>query len=143
VAALEERIRRADQAVQREQDQAQHADMDTAISLGATVLGAIFGRKKASATSVLRGAGRQRDQQADVERAQETATALRQQLADLEAEFAQATAELDTRMDPSLEELEPVTIRPRKTDVDVGLLALAFAPHWRDASGREEPAWIA
>ena len=149
VAALEERIRRADQAVQREEDQARGAGMDTAISLGATVLGAIFGRKKASATSigragsVLRGAGRQRDQQADVDRAQETATALRQTLSDLEAEFAKVTAELDTRMDPNLEELEPVTIRPKKADVSVGLLSLAYAPHWRDATGRQEPAWIA
>ena len=34
-------------------------------------------------------------------------------------------------------------MRPRKSDVDVGLLALAFAPHWRDATGRQEPAWTA
>ncbi len=54
VAAMEERIRRADQAVQREQDQATGAGMDTAISLGATVLGAIFGRKKASAAAAPR-----------------------------------------------------------------------------------------
>ena len=33
------------------------------------------------------------------------------------------TAELDTRMDPNLEELEPVTIRPKKADVSVGLLS--------------------
>ena len=48
---MEERIRRADQAVQREQDQARGAGMDAAISLGATVLGAIFGRKKVSAST--------------------------------------------------------------------------------------------
>ena len=148
VAALEERIRRADQAVQREQDQATrrrhgHRDLARRHRAGRD----LRSQEGASATSASCRAARRRPPARPAGRRRaarkETATALRQTLADLQAEFAQAVAELDTRMDPNLEELEPVTIRPRKTDMDVGLLALAFAPHWRDATGRLEPAWIA
>ncbi len=34
--------------------------------------------------------------------------------------------ELESRFDPELEELETVTVRPRKSDVEVRLVALAL-----------------
>ena len=63
-ARLEEALRRTQQGVQREQDQASQAKLQTAFSVGATVLGALFGRKALSttnmgrATTAMRGAGR-------------------------------------------------------------------------------------
>jgi hypothetical protein len=90
---------------------------------------------------VLRGAGRSAEQRADVERAQDTVDALQQRLAALEQEFAAETAALEAGLDPGTEVLEPIVIRPRKSDVEVRVLALAFAPHWRDANGQLEAAW--
>jgi Mg-chelatase subunit ChlI len=147
LASLEERIRRAEQAVERERSQEREASLGAAISIGATVLGSFLGRKRASsatvgrAASVLRGAGRTARQRDDGERAQDTVEALRGRLADLEQEFAGAVAELDARLDPQAEEVEPVVVRPRKADIEVELVALAFAPYWRGASGIREPAW--
>jgi hypothetical protein len=63
-AALEERIRRANQTVKRETAQASQSRLQTAISFGATMLGAFLGRKKLSAsnigkaTTTARGVGR-------------------------------------------------------------------------------------
>ena len=54
IAALEERIRRGQERVEREQSQLGGARLDTAMSIGATVLGALFGRKLASVTNVTR-----------------------------------------------------------------------------------------
>ena len=45
IAALEERKRRAEQAVARENEQAKQQGLQTAISVGATILGAFLGRK--------------------------------------------------------------------------------------------------
>ena len=45
VAALQERIRKAQEAVEREKAQADQQKMQTAISFGATLLGALGGRK--------------------------------------------------------------------------------------------------
>ena len=44
-AALQEKLRRAEQAVQKEEEQASAQKTQTAISFGTTVLGALFGRK--------------------------------------------------------------------------------------------------
>lgn len=43
-ARLEERIRKADRTVAREEDQARQARLQTAVSIGATVLGTLFAR---------------------------------------------------------------------------------------------------
>ncbi len=93
LAALDERIRKAEQAVNREAEQARGAQMQTAISVGATVLGALFGRKKFStstmgrATTAVRGVSRSMDQAGDVGRAKDTVESLKQRQADLQAEF--------------------------------------------------------
>jgi hypothetical protein len=140
-ATLEERIRRAQATAEREREQARGSELEAAISLGATVLGSFLGRKRGSATAAARGAGRSRAQRADVDRAEETVEALRARLAGLEAEFQTEAAAVQRRLDPATEELEPVVVRPRKTDVDVRVVALAFAPYWQDAAGGTVPAW--
>ena len=73
--ALAERLRRAEQAVDREQQQASDQKLQTAVSMGATVLGALFGRKAVSigtlgrATTAARGVGRTMKEDSDVKRA--------------------------------------------------------------------------
>ena len=75
IAALQERLRRAEAAKEREADQAKRAKMDTVISLGSTLLGAFLGRKAVSlgtvgkAATTMRSAGRAMDQAGDVGRA--------------------------------------------------------------------------
>jgi len=39
------------------------------------------------------------------------------------------------------EELETVTVRPKKSDITVALVALAWAPVWRDDRGGIARAW--
>ena len=141
LAAADERIRRAQQAVDREAEQAKGAELQTAISFGATLLGAFMGRKKLSATTLgrattaARGVGRAADQHGDVDRAKENVAALQQARADLDAAFAADVQALEARLDPLTEVLEPVVLRPKKADVAVQLVALAWVPYWVDAGG--------
>ena len=85
-AALEERLRRAQQAEAREREQVSHQGVQAAISIGATILGAVLGRKTVSvgnigrATTAARGAGRVLKEREDVARAQETVAAVQQAL---------------------------------------------------------------
>ena len=64
MAALEERLRRAGQAVERESEQVTQQGLQAAISVGTTLLGAFLGRKAVTAstigraTTAARGAGR-------------------------------------------------------------------------------------
>jgi hypothetical protein len=144
-AALEERLRRAQQAEARERQQVTQTGVQAAISVGATILGAVLGRKTVSvgnigrATTAARGAGRVLKEREDVARAQETVAAVQQALTTLDAELQTELAALETRADS--ERLETVSIRPKKTDVRVRLCALAWMPHWRDPAGGFTPAW--
>jgi hypothetical protein len=147
IAALDDRVRRAQQAVARESEQANAQKLQTVVSMGATVLGALFGRKTLStstlgrATTAARGVGRSMKESQDIARAQDSLGAIEQQKADLEAQVQSEIDALGSAMDPLKEAFEPLVIRPKRTEVTVQLVALAWAPAWIDGQGRRTPAY--
>jgi hypothetical protein len=147
LATLEDRVRRAEQAVDRESKQAQQQKVQTAISLGSTVLGAILGRKAISmssvgrATTAARGAGRIQKERQDVARARETLDMQRARLRELEQEFQAETDTLAARTDPMTKELETLEVRPLRKNIAVPLIALAWMPYRKSPDGLAVPAW--
>jgi hypothetical protein len=138
---LEERIRKAEQALAREQGQSRKARLDTAVSIGATVLGAVFGRRSLGrATTATRGVGRSIEQAGDVGRAEENLAELRRELAELDAALQADIRALDARIDPLTETLTPIALRPEKDDVSVRLVALGWLPWWTGPDGSRMPA---
>lgn len=141
ISSLQNRIRRAEQAVDREKEQAKQQKLQTAISVGVTLLDAFVGRKTVGrttlgrATTAARGAGRILKEKQDVGRAEENLQAMRQQLAEIEAQVARETEDLRSSVDPLVEELETLEIRPKKTDISVRVLGLGWVPHWRNQTG--------
>jgi hypothetical protein len=143
---LQDRIRRAQAMKQKQAEQASGAKWSSALSFGSTLLGALMGRKKVSATSVNRAAGSMRSasrayqESKDVARADENVQALEEHCrnleAQLQAEIDAATAKLDAHNEP----LEPIALRPKKTDVKVRVVSLAWAPFWTSSAG-EIAAW--
>ena len=140
-------MRRAQQAVDREKDQARQSNMQTAISIGATLLGALGGRKTASrsnvgrASTAMRGVSRSMNQKGDVQRAEDTVESLQKQMQEMEAEFKAQVNEISVRLDPASEELTILSIRPKKADIVVQMVALAWAPYWQDEQGNVTPAF--
>ena len=118
------RIRRAEQAVAREKDQASSQRVSAAMSAGATLLSAFLGRKvtrtaMGDAARSVRGFDRAAKQGRDVDRAEDSLEALHARRAELEAALAADVAALEAKLDPHAEPLATLTIRPRKADVDV------------------------
>ncbi|HTY43195.1 MAG TPA: ATP-binding protein [Thermoanaerobaculia bacterium] len=142
LAALQERLRRAQQTVEREKQQATQSGVQTAISVGATVLAALLGRKSLSArtlgraTTAARGAGRTIQQAGDVGRAEESAAAIEQQIRDLDAGVQAELAASAAATDPAAEKFEVLTLRPKKSDVTVRRVTLVWLPYRGD-----EPAF--
>ncbi len=134
VTTLEDRVRRAQQAVEREKSQAVSQGAQTAISIGATLIGAFVGRKAISATTLgrattaARGVGRTAREREDIGRAEESLEALQGRLADLEAEFQAETDALEAKFDPTTEDLESIELKPTKTNIAVDTLVLAWVP---------------
>ena len=147
ITAVQERVRRAEQQKEKQQAEARSSQMQAAISVGASILGAFLGRKTISAanvgraTTAIRGAGRVLKESQDVSFAEENVAVLQQQLADLEAQFKAESDALAAASDPLQETLEPVTLKPAKANIAVKMVALAWTPHWRASNGSMSPAW--
>jgi hypothetical protein len=67
--------------------------------------------------------------------------AIKQQLADLDAQFQAEASAIEAGHDPASETLETILLRPSKSDINVKLVALAWTPHLRDAPGQLAPAY--
>ncbi|MCA9506619.1 MAG: hypothetical protein KC616_26265, partial [Myxococcales bacterium] len=144
LARLQERIARAQDKVEREEEQYADRKTQTVVSLGATLLGAVFGRKLGSAgnigraASTMRGASRAARERADIGRAEDRVEALQQQLAELEAEFQ---ADLDRLEDGAADfepELDTLRVAARKGDLEIERLHLVWIPSRVDADDRVE-----
>jgi hypothetical protein len=128
---LQDQIRRSEHAVEQQQAQYRHEKLSTAISIGATVVGALFGRKlgrTSGVASAARGASRAAREREDVGRAEERGDVLRERLADLEAQFEADVAALQALPEAEAIALEEVRVAPRKGDLAIEELLLAWLP---------------
>jgi hypothetical protein len=134
VATMEEKLRRAEARVESEQQQADAQKWGTVMAGAASVAGVLFGRKKISATNIgrvgtaVRSLGRSSKESGDVARASGTVEAVRAQQASLDAEISAALAAAAARLDPLTERLATVVLKPKKSDVDVTRVVLAWVP---------------
>ncbi len=144
---LEDRIRRAQQAVEREEEQATQQKFQTAISIGATILSAVLGRKAVSrssmgkATSAIRGISRSRKESQDIQRAEENVDALQEQLRELESELNEEIENIALQYDAQKESLEAIKIRPKKSNISPQVVGLGWVPYWEDSEGQRTSAW--
>ncbi len=144
---LDDRERRAQERVAREQSQLSHQKLQTAFSVGASILGAFMGRKTLSATNINRAATAARSatrigrESGDVDRADDNLDVVRQQRADLQRQFEADTAALESSLDITKASLRKSQVSPRKSDIAVGEVALAWAPWRTGADGFPAPAY--
>ncbi|MEZ5332441.1 MAG: DUF87 domain-containing protein [Thermoanaerobaculia bacterium] len=128
------KVDRAGERVDRERDQAGGAKLQSAISMGAALVSSLLGNKRLSSTSLgkvttaARGWGRAREQAEDVERAEEAKLELEERLRALEADMNAELADLQRRVDPATEELTTRTLKPRRSDVRIESIVLAWRP---------------
>jgi hypothetical protein len=135
-AALADRLKRAEAAVDREQQQASDSRLQTAVSFGATVLGALLGRKAVStgtlgrATTAARGVGRSMKEASDVKRAVESVETVRQAIALLEEQIAADVAGVSERFDRD-PQLDRVLVAPKRGQIEVQFVAIGWDPSGR------------
>ncbi len=147
LTSVQDKIQKAELRVDKEEDQLKQQKFQTVVSVGATVLGALFGRKLTSrgnigrAATAARGAGRVSREQGDIERAQEKLEDLHEKLTALEAEFEADAEALREKFDAETIELETVAVPPRKSDIDVDVV-LVWTPWQTKAGSKPEPAFL-
>lgn len=129
VDRLEERLRKADRKREKKAQQAKQIKLDTALRIGSTILGAILGRstRRSSGTAMRSVTRSWRDSQ-DVARAEEDIEEIKKDIAELEAEAEREVEELKEQLDPIKEELARTEVRPRRTDIEIRIVGLAWVP---------------
>lgn len=136
LAALRARLQKAAERTDRERDQLSQQKTQTAIAMGASVLGALLGRKVLStrnigrATTAARTAATIGRESEDVQRAEESVEQINQQIAALNQECEAAVAALEGSFDPQTVRLRAISAAPRKADIAVGKALLLWTP-WR------------
>ena len=133
-ATMLEKIRRAEDAVKREEEQASQTKLQTTVSIGSSILGALLGRKVISAgnigraTTAARGMGRNMKEAGDIKRAQENVDALKAQLANLEGELEAELAGQEAAAPSATRTFASVTIKPKKTHIAAERVVLVWNP---------------
>jgi hypothetical protein len=144
LAALADQKRRAEERVDREKSQYRQQQMNTVLSFGASILGAVLGRKLASsanvtrATSAMKGVGKSLEQRDDIGRAEGSVEGVEEKLAKLEAEFQEELARIEQMVAVDRLALEDVSVQPRKTDLAIGTVALLWTPWYVASDGIAE-----
>ncbi len=134
LAALDEKLRKAGVAVEKEEQQASEQKLSTVVSVGASVLGALFGRKVASvgnlgrATSAARSVSRIGREAGDVARAKANEEAAAAQRQDLAAKLEEELQAVQQQWNDDGETVATVVVKPKRGGVQVQLVALVWVP---------------
>ncbi len=134
VRSLQQRLQRAEERIGQEQSQYTQQKVQTAISVGATILGALMGRKTLSAgtlgraTTATRQASKIGRAKEDIDRAREDQAYAQQQLDELQRQIQEQADQLAQSFDPQTETLQQVVIRPTKADILVQTLGVLWVP---------------
>ena len=134
LTTMQDRIRRAEQAVQVQAEQASSAKMGAALSAGAAIFGALLGRKTISAanigraSSAARGVSKIGKESQDVTRATENVNALKDQLAQIEADMQADIQAVTADWELANEPFERVLVKPKRGGISVQLVTLVWVP---------------
>ena len=132
LATLEDRERRAGQKLERERSQASSETVTSALSVGGSLLGALFGGRRSSAmrkaSTAARSVGRASKERADVAHAEADFEALKDQLAAMQAELEAEIGRIEAEFDANTVRVEIVPVHPKKSDIVVEDMALVWCP---------------
>ncbi len=129
---LKDRLRRAEAAQAQKEAEARSRQQETLVSVGESVVGMFLGRRSTRAVSSAMSHQRQvAAARMRAEEKAETVEGLKQEIQGLERELQEEVSGVRERWDRALEKREQVAVTPRRTDIQVDLFALAWAPHWQ------------
>ncbi len=129
---LEERLRRKNRELADDEAEFGARKREEVVGIGESVLGFVMGRRSTRALS--RASTKRRltsKAKMDIEETKDEIDDIETQKTDLEAELKDATDEITNRWVDALNDLTTDEISPRRTDVNVQLVALAWLPSWR------------
>ncbi len=126
---LERKVTKAMDVLAEQKSQASQAKLNTVISIGSSILGAILGKGSISSSrGALGGASRTWKEGRDVSRAEEEVARWEDELKSLEDECEKEVEKLKSSIDPSTEKLETSRLTPLKKNVSAKSVGILWIP---------------
>lgn len=132
--AIEEKMAKAEERIDRVKDQAKDAKIQSAISFGAAALGAVLGKSLVTQSTVYKGAtaaksaSRATKSASNIGRAEESAERVEQQFKLLEADMQKDMEAISDRYEAAADAIVTTKIKPLKRDVVVNAFVLVWLP---------------
>lgn len=134
-STLDDKIRRAEQKIEKEKAQKTSKTLSTAVNFGTSILGALFGRKLGSvsnitrAGSVIKSASSVAAEAGDIRAAEELYESLLHEREELNSTVESEVQQIADHLDTDLMKFDSLEISPRKTDTAVDRIALLWLPY--------------
>jgi hypothetical protein len=145
--SIRDRIRRADAVAEKEKEQYQQTRLESILSVGSSLMGALLGRKRVSksnlrrANSSVRSIGRSSKEKGDFARAKEERDNLIAKFKDLERDFNEAIIAIGEKLNVARLPLEKLPLAPRKTEISIDKFGICWMPFTITAEGTSDPAF--
>lgn len=128
---LREKLRKEELELAEDEAEYSGRKQEELLSAGESVIGFFLGRRSSRAISTASRKRRLTTQaKADIEESKDTIERLKEQIAEMEKERDEALSEITDKWAAIAEQLEEKHVRPKKSDVLVDLVAVAWAPQW-------------
>jgi HAMP domain-containing protein len=131
IARLESKLRKQKRALDADQEDYQARKREEMIGLGESVLGFFIGRR--STRTLSKAATRRRmtsRAKLEIEETQDEITELQEEITELEGELKEMADEITRKWADLLDDLSTEELAPRRTDINVRLVTLAWLPSW-------------
>jgi hypothetical protein len=145
--ALEEQLRKAQQKLEKERGQVNQQTFQSFLSGLTSVLGILTSRKWTSASNLSRAAtaaravGKTGRERADVSQAEENIESLMEKRAALDAELKEEEEAIEMNVRPESFKLEKIRVKPKRSQIEVESIALAWTPWTVSPQGIAERAY--
>jgi len=131
---LQDRLRSAEAALATKEADVSARKTETLVTVGESVVGMFLGRRSTRVASRAMSKHRQAKlAKIKLGEAEAKVEDLQQDIEKLEEELREQAEAIRDRWEDALVEFEEAAIKPRRTDVQISLFGLAWAPHWQIA----------
>ncbi len=141
---LQEKLRREERELEEDKREYEARKQEELLSGAETVLGVLTGRR---VTRGLSSASRKRrmsqQAKADIKESEDAIRDLKDQIREVEDRAKQELETLNARWGERIDQVEEIQVRPRRSDVQVTLFALAWLPRWEVTAGGQVFSWPA
>jgi len=132
IERLEARLRKHERNLVSDKAEYDARKRETRLTMGETMLSFLMGRRRTRTVSAIATKQRLADRaKLEIEETRDEIAELETEIAELEAELEAAAQEITQKWADLLDDLTTEAVHPRRTDVDVRLVALAWLPSWR------------